>query len=292
VSRLATAGGSLPGAIAIHRSAPYNRAIDRETSGGVVAVRYATLPSTRRALFLRHESYGVADGPQDLAYYLWVIGDGPDALVVDTGFDPAVGARRRRTCLCPPIDALARLGVDPAAVSRVLVTHCHYDHVGNLAAFPNAEILVSARELEFWTTSPLARRGQFAEHVEAGEIEHLAEAHRSGRVRTIDGTAAIAPGVTAIDVGGHSPGQVVVTVETGDRPVVLTSDAVHLYEELERDRPFAIVADLSEMYRAYDTVRDLCERLHAPMVPGHDPAVMERFPRVQGPAAGLAVRVA
>jgi glyoxylase-like metal-dependent hydrolase (beta-lactamase superfamily II) len=258
----------------------------------VVAVHYATLASTRRALYLRFESYGEPDRPQNLAYYFWLIGDGPDPLVVDTGFDPQVGTRRGRTCHCEPIEALRRLGVDPAAISRVLVTHCHYDHVGNLAAFPNAEIVVAERELAFWTASPLARRFQFADHVEEAEIAYLADAHRQGRVRTISGTTAIAPGVTAIDVGGHSPGQLVVTVETGATPVVLTSDAVHFYDEFERDRPFSIIADLGEMYRAYDTVRHLCARLDAPLVPGHDPDVMDRFPMVDGPARGLAVRIA
>ena len=257
----------------------------------VVAVRYATRAASKRAFFLRYDSYGEPDAPQSLDYYLWVVGTGPDALVVDTGFDPAVGARRGRTCLCPPVEALARVGVDVAAVSRVLVTHFHYDHVGNLDAFPNAELLVPERELRFWT-GPMAGRGQFAEVVEPAEIAWIAAAHRQGRVRTIAGRTAVAPGITAVDVGGHSPGQLVVLVETGGGLAVLASDAVHLYEELDRDRPFEIVADLEEMYRAYDLVRDACRRPGAVLVPGHDPEVMDRFPRLDGPAGEVAVRVA
>ena len=38
---------------------------------------------------------------------------------------------------------------------------------------------------------------------------------------------------------------------------MLASDAVHFYEELERDRPFGVIADLAEMYEAYDTLREL-----------------------------------
>lgn len=258
------------------------------TDPRAIAVRYGTLRASRSALFLRYESYGEPDAPQSLDYYFWVIGAGRDALVVDTGFDPAVGARRGRTCLCPPREALARVGVAGEAVSRVLLTHLHYDHVGNLDAFPNAELLVPQRELRFWT-SPAAARGQFAQHVEPAEIEHVAEAHRRGRVRTIEGTTVVAPGVIAIDVGGHSPGQLIVVVEADRGTVVLASDAVHLYEEYERDRPFAVVADLSAMYEAYDTLRALCRDRDAVMVPGHDPDVMNRFPRLAG---DLAVRLA
>lgn len=261
------------------------------TGPRVVAVRYATRAATKRTFFLRYDSYGDPDAPQSLDYYFWVVGEGPDALVVDCGFDPAAGARRGRTCLTPPIEALALLGVDAASVSRLLITHFHYDHIGNVDAFPNAELLVPERELRFWT-GPLASRAQFAQVVEPAEIGRIAEAQRAGRTRMMGARTDVGPGVTAIDVGGHSPGQQILVVETSGGPVVLASDAVHLYEEFERDRPFEIVADLAEMYRGYDLVRELCGRPGAVMVPGHDPEVMDRFPRAEGPAGEFAVRIA
>ena len=84
-----------------------------------------------------------------------------ETIVVDCGFDPEVGARRGRTCLCAPLEALRALGVEPESVSTVVVTHLHYDHIGNLAAFPAATLIVPRRELDFWT-GPIAARFQFA----------------------------------------------------------------------------------------------------------------------------------
>jgi glyoxylase-like metal-dependent hydrolase (beta-lactamase superfamily II) len=81
----------------------------------------------------------------------------------------------------------------------------------------------------------------------------------------------------------------VVAGESGD--VVLTSDAVHFYEELELDRPFGVVADLEAMYGAYDLVKNLGAASGAVVVPGHDPEVMARFPSVGDQASGLAVRI-
>jgi glyoxylase-like metal-dependent hydrolase (beta-lactamase superfamily II) len=265
------------------------RAPDRLGNGyEVTAIRCGTLRSAKSKLFHRYGTYGEPDAEIEMAYYLWLLRDGERVVLVDTGFDPAVAARRGRTVLVEPIEALRRLDVRAAAVSAVVVTHFHYDHIGNLAAFPAAELIVPRRELDFWT-GPLAGRPQFAAHVEAAEIEEIAAAAEEGRVRTTEGEEEILPGVTAIEVGGHSPGQQLTVIAGEGGTVLLTSDAVHFYEELELDRPFAVLADLAAMYAAYDRVSELA-RGGAIVVAGHDPAVMERFPP-DGAEAGLAVRV-
>ena len=105
----------------------------------VLAVRYGTLRTTRSELFYRAGSYGEPDAEIEMAYYFWLLRRGAETIVVDCGFDPAVGARRGRTCLWAPVDALRALGVEPAEVSTVIVTHLHYDHIGNLAALPGGD---------------------------------------------------------------------------------------------------------------------------------------------------------
>jgi glyoxylase-like metal-dependent hydrolase (beta-lactamase superfamily II) len=256
----------------------------------VQAVRYGSLQSTKADLFYRHSSYGEPDAGVEMAYWFWLLRNGDETIVVDSGFDPEVGARRGRTCLCPPLDALRALGVDPETVSTVVVTHLHYDHIGNLSGFPAATFVVPRRELEFWTDEHIADRFQFASHVEEPEIEFVAQAAAEGRVRLTEGTEEILPGVTAIAVGGHSPGQqvTVVTSEGGD--VLLASDAVHFYEELELERPFAVLHDLEQMYQAYDVLKRF-ERAGAVVVPGHDPDVARRFPEVGTAGAAAAVRI-
>jgi glyoxylase-like metal-dependent hydrolase (beta-lactamase superfamily II) len=241
--------------------------------------------TTKSDCFHRYHSYGEEDEPLRMDYFFWLVRDGERTIVVDTGFDPAVGARRGRTCLCPPVEALARLGVDPAGVSKLVLTHLHYDHTGNLDAFPAAEVYVPRRELEFWS-GPQASRRQFAVHAEPDEIGRLVAAEREGRVRLVEGSEAVAPGVTLACVGGHSPGQAMVLVDGSARTIVLASDALHYYEELERDRPFDVVVDLAAMYEAYDTLRGLEEK-GGVLVAGHDPAVCERFPSLDGEARGL-----
>jgi glyoxylase-like metal-dependent hydrolase (beta-lactamase superfamily II) len=237
----------------------------------VQCVRYATLQSSKAALYHRYEAYGEPDADLEMAYFFWLLRRGPETIVVDCGFAPEAGSRRGRTCLHAPIDALGALGVDPASVSTVLVTHLHYDHIGNLPAFPAATFVVPRRELEFWT-SPAAATDPFASIVEPREIAFVADAAAAGRVRLIDGSEEIADGVRSVTVGGHSPGQQVVVVRGSGGAVVLASDAAHFREELELRRPFAVLHDLERMHAAYDLLDQLAAA-GAVVVPGHDPAV-------------------
>lgn len=255
----------------------------------VVAVRYGTLTALKSELVYRYESYGEADAEVEMAYYFWLLRRPGATVLVDTGFDPAVGARRGRSCTWPPLDALRTLGVAPDDVDTVVVTHFHYDHIGNLDAFPRAQIVAPREELDFWT-GPIADRVQFAAHVEPGEVGRVERWAAEGRVRLTDGTEEILEGVTAISVGGHSPGQQVTTVVGEGGLVALASDAVHFYEELELERPFGVIADLARMYMAYDLLDDLAEA-GAAVVPGHDPDVLRRYAAVDG-SEGRAVRLA
>ncbi len=255
----------------------------------LTALRYASRMTTRSDVFLRYGQYGEPDGPQEMAYYLWVLRNGDQTIVVDTGFSAAGAARREREFLVEPLEALRRAGVDPATVDVVINTHLHYDHTGHLDAFGDAPVLVNRTEFEFWT-GVYAERAQFGAHIEAGEIEAVAAGVKSGAVTLLDRETVVAPGVTVAEVGGHSPGQTILYVEGEQGLIVLASDAVHFYEEVERDRACAILVNLELVYRAYDIIRAGVQA-GGRLVPGHDPLVMDRFPRLE-PDPELGVLVA
>ena len=249
----------------------------------ITIVRHGTMPTTRSEVFLNHRHYGEADGPAPTDYYLWIVRNEERTILVDTGFSAQAAARRGRQVLLPPSEAYRELGVDTTAEHTVVVSHAHYDHIGNLDLFPSASVVVSATELAFWDTD-ISGRFLISFHVEAEDLEALRRARAEGRVRTFTGTEELAPGVELIEVGGHTPGQSMVRVATSEGPVLLASDAVHFRRELDEDMPFASVTDLPGLYRGLDLVRQMRDE-GVRVVTGHDPQELDGCRRPQGPLA-------
>lgn len=255
----------------------------------VLALRYGTCAAMRSRYFQGVEPGGEADSPIQMDFFLWAICSDERTIVVDTGFDPSVAERRQRTCLAAPRALLERAGIDPATVETLLLTHLHYDHIGNVQAFPRASIYMHRRELEFWR-SARARREEFATLVEPAELAAIDAAVQDGRITHIETDGEIAPGVLALWTGGHSPGQLIVAVRIADAILVLASDALHFYEELDDGVTFALLSDLEELNAGYELLRGLAAG-GAVIVAGHDPLVLERFTALDGQLSEFGARV-
>jgi glyoxylase-like metal-dependent hydrolase (beta-lactamase superfamily II) len=247
----------------------------------VLAVRYGTRQASAADVFLSFGVYGEPDRPLGMDYFFWVARSPSRTIVVDSGFSPAGGAARRRTTLMDMATALRAAGVNPDDVGQVVVTHAHYDHIGGLPAFGAAEVIITRSEYDFWT-GPLGDRTLLAHHTEAAEISHLRSLRAAGRLTLAGRSHQVAPGIELTEVGGHTPGQAVVNVAAGPGRLLLASDAVHYYEELERDRPFSTVVNLADMYAAFDQIREMEQDAGTRVIAGHDPAVAERFPAFHG----------
>ncbi|MFP5071985.1 N-acyl homoserine lactonase family protein [Pseudonocardia nantongensis] len=255
----------------------------------VYALRFAHREaSVRGEHFYGHDPCALDAYP--ISYYVWLAVSDAHAVLVDAGFTPGTAARRGgRDYLRSPMDTMRALGVDPDRIEHLVLSHLHYDHTGHVADFPRARIVVQEAELAFWTSRHAARPG-IAHFVEPADVAHLVEQNFAGQVRQVDGEHEVVPGVTVHRVGGHTPGLQVVRIATAAGHVVLAADASHFYENVERGQPYGVVTFLPAMYDAFDTLATLASEPEL-VVPGHDPAVLDRFPAVPG-LEGLAVRVA
>lgn len=238
-------------------------------------MRYGTALLPAQQLALDADPH---DGPGQIDYFIWVIRGAAGTIIVDTGYLPEEGARRGRTLLHHPAELLAAIGVDAAEVRDVVLTHLHYDHAGNLPVFPRATFHIQDRDMAFATGRCMC----FSRMRKTFFVEDIVEVVRhvyAERVEFHDGDAELLPGITLHLVGGHSRGLQVVRVETEQRPVVLASDAVHFERLMLEGAVFPAFADIAGVYEGYRLIKRLAGA-DGILVPGHDPAVLKRFPRL------------
>ena len=127
---------------------------------------------------------------------------------------------------------LAAMGVKPANIDAVLITHLHEDHMNGLidddgaAIFPRAEIVLNEAELNFHDDPTSLSRTPVEAHKFFAQSKAALAPYRQ-RIRTIkDGP--VMPGVTAVTQPGHTPGQTAWLIESNGDAVLIMGDVAHM----------------------------------------------------------------
>ncbi len=158
---------------------------------------------------------------------------------------------------------LAEVGVTEADIDILVLTHNHFDHAGNVADFPDAEVVIHRADHEIGI-----QRGRDGL---PGGIPEVAHDGRPLRYRLIEGDEELAPGLTLLHTPGHSPGHLSVVLdlpETG--PVVLAIDAIYSVVNRERGN-YRIGFDPAAGARSATRLIDIAGSRSAMLIYGHDP---------------------
>jgi glyoxylase-like metal-dependent hydrolase (beta-lactamase superfamily II) len=209
---------------------------------------------------------------------VWLIEGAASVTLIDTGLGPIedVEAMQRRYGIDfiatqsedqDLVAGLARHGVAPQDVEVVVLTHLHFDHVGNVELFPNARFVVQKDELALGLAPP--RWATFYYPEDARRLHAIVD-----RFDVIDGDARIEPGLRAIKLGGHTPGQMATLVDTAAGRVCLASDAAYNYRNLALNWPNGSFWDLAAVMRGYARMKAEADIV----VPNHDWRFRDRFP--------------
>lgn len=254
----------------------------------VYAIKYASMPRRRRDNFIPADDH---DGPMPMDFFVWLLKGCGDAsgrnILVDTGFSQATGVKRNRQWLRCPVEATRTLDVDPATIGEVILTHLHYDHAGNLPLLPNARFHVQDGELDYATGRCMCHATMRHAYAVDDVVELVRKVY-ADRVVFHAGDGHVAPGVELLLVGGHTKGLQAVRVHTERGWVVLASDASHYYDNIEGERAFPIVFNVADMLAGHRRLMEIAGSV-TKLVPGHDPEVLARYPRVEGDAIGTAI---
>ena len=141
-----------------------------------------------------------------------------------------------------PEVVLAGIGLSPADVDTVFVTHAHFDHFGNVEAFPKATFYIQEREIAKWTwaMSLPDRLRWMMTAVDPGDIVRGLDLARQRRLVTVDGAQSdVLPGIdlhAAFD--SHTFGSMWVTVRNDGKSAstdswVLAGDLIYVFDNVE-----------------------------------------------------------
>jgi len=198
-------------------------------------------------------------------------------ILVDTGFGEPSFCLKHLHAVChsqrdlPVRELYAEYGVDTDKIDTVILTHCHWDHMGNIDLFPNARIFCQRKELE-WAFTPPA---WLSDGYPAAFAEKLSAAR--GQLEIIDGDFTLAPGIRLRLAGGHTPGSQMVEVRGPRGRVIITGGLVFKYENLEKFHPPGSYFNLQETVSVIQSLlSEQKEDPHLTIFPVHDPLVWSR----------------
>lgn len=242
------------------------------------AVRFGTLPQFRVSGLIAG-----ADTTRrlDIPVMVWLLkGSDGKRVLIDSGFYRQKFIEQwKPQNLRSPAEAVAAAGVKAEEVTDIVITHAHWDHVDGADLFPKATIWIQRDEYSYYTGEAWHARNTHG-GVDPDDMLALLKINTEGRLRFVNGDdQEILPGIRCYTGGKHTWQSQYVGVRTARGTAVFTSDNVYLYENLEKRVPIAQTLDAASNLKAQDRIRGLAASPSL-IVPGHDPAVFERFERV------------
>ena len=180
----------------------------------------------------------------------YLIDTGDEVILVDTGLPAGTpeevpdenSLAFTGKDICTYMEAFASLGYKPEQVTKILLTHRHAYHSGELKSFPNAKIYVNADE------------------VSADELKGL---NNIVPVRFTDGayynfpdSQKIMDGIYMIKAKGHTNGNSIIIAELGGLFYMIHGDITYVDEALYEDKLSVVYDDLGEARKTQDLIRE------------------------------------
>lgn len=211
-----------------------------------------------------------------------------ELVLVDTGFGTGKSMTGRGFDDFVRSDELiARFGFDAKDIRKLVLTHMHFDHAGNLDAFPNARIYLQRYEYDAWKQviaefggTPQSKDHWAFSSLNVNDFDALERAIAQGRVEFLDGDAEIAPGVTCrLAKDTHTFGSQWLEVTTHRGPYALAGDCCYTFHNLERMWPPGYTqGNTWNMIREFQKMKTVAGDDLKRLVPGHDIQLFTRYP--------------
>lgn len=242
----------------------------------IEAVRYGTIPQYPLSGLV----VGAPESEKlDIPLVFWLIRGGGRNILLDAGFHRAEWKEKFRVAdFLRPDEAVREAGVDPAAITDIVLSHLHWDHAGGIDLFPEAVVWIQKAEYAYYTGEAWQAGGQRG-GIDPEDLIALLRRNTQGKLRFIDGDdKEILPGIRVFMGARHTFASQYLRIES-DPPVVLAGDDCYLYRNLETGAPIPTFspADRESNLKALARMVSLAGARER-VVPGHDPLIFSRFP--------------
>ena len=200
-------------------------------------------------------------------YMLWDTGI-PGSIVGNPMSNPALTATLRSRI----VDQLAQIQVRPEQIEILGISHYHFDHVGQAADFPRARLIMGAGDIETLRGGAPAVRDMaraLQPWLEGGAP--LTEAR--GDVDIFEDGS-----VVVLNLPGHTPGHRGLLVRLASGPVLLSGDAYHFAEQVQRRGVPPFNTSRAESLASMDRFDRLARNLRARVIIQHEPGHVSRLP--------------
>ncbi len=215
----------------------------------------------------------------DLQMMIWLIkGPGGKNILVDAGcyHDRFVKGHGLKDFIRPS-KTIAKLGVSPGDISDIIISHMHWDHADGMDLFPNAKIWIQKDEYAYYTGAAWQPSGKSG-GIDPDGVLTLVRLNTEHKVNLVDGDdREIIDGIRVYTGGRHTFASQYVGVRTAQGTLMIASDNVYLYENLQKHAAIAQTFDADSNLKAQERMKQIASRPDL-IVPGHDPEVFVRFP--------------
>lgn len=167
-------------------------------------------------------------------------------------------------------DHLKRLHVAPESIETVILTHCHWDHIGGVNLFPNARVYCQKDEIPWAFASP--------EWMQRSYPMAFAEPILSARERLVlvEGDVVLEKGLKMRKIGGHTPGSQIIEVETQKGKVIIAGDLLMKYANIEKMVPIGSFHHMEKCAAFLQILQnEMKEDPRIIVCPGHDQRVWD-----------------
>jgi len=212
-----------------------NITIDAVSDGSILAPATLAFNRPNEEDWAQHQQFLDENGQITFAMGGFLVRDGTRTVLIDVGIGPHADPSRTGTFM----ESLATLGVAPADVDDVVLTHLHFDHVGwasdrEKPLFPNATYRCHQDDWDFFM-GPEPYDDSLGVQLMGGQMAVELLPALTGRLETWSDDGSLLPGLDVRGAPGHTPGSTVVTISSGNERAVLLGDVVHCPVELLED---------------------------------------------------------